>query len=279
MKDIVTRSFSSTGIVTRYAQSGCSDDVLLLIHGMGCSSLEWSENIPFLSARMTVIAVDLVGFGQSDKPSDFEYSSQSQARQLIALMDELGVQTFHIAGNSFGGRVAIEIEALLKVRVKSMTLVASAGGGLEAPLPMRISTLPFIGEALPIPSFEEFKKGWQTAFYDHNKLTETRVERKFLDSMRSGARRAHLLSLRSMMSMFGFKKADYLALDKKIRQINCPVLIVWGVNDIFLPVSHAHNFKSRIKDSKLILLEHCGHAPQIEKSYEFNQLLEEFLFF
>lgn len=273
------KAFTShlNGVTTKYLKKGSSSEALLLIHGLGCSSLEWSENVDYFAATMTVVAVDLVGFGESDKPNTFEYSSRAQAIQLIELMSELGFDEFHLVGNSYGGKVAIEIVDLIQDCAKSLTLVASAGGGVEAPFHLRLQTLPFVGELLPSPNFENFKLGWQSAFFDKEKLTEVRLQKKFEDSNTVGAKTSHLKTLRSMMNIFGFKRSDYADLNLKIARISCPVLIVWGENDLFLPLEHAHTLDQRIKNSKLVIFDACGHAPQIERSEEFNDALAKFI--
>jgi 4,5:9,10-diseco-3-hydroxy-5,9,17-trioxoandrosta-1(10),2-diene-4-oate hydrolase len=277
LHDIADQSFRSKVAVTRYVKRGHGPETLLLLHGLGCSSLEWSENVGPLSRSMTVIAVDLIGFGASDKPAKFDYSSRGQARQLIALLDELGIERVHLVGNSFGGKVAIDIADMAGERVKSLTLVASAGAGKEAPLPMRISTLPFVGKLLPKPSYPEFRKGWQFVFVDAQKLSEERIRRKYHDAMQPDAQRSHLLTVRSMMNIWGFKRSDLQAMTNKVANIRCKTLIVWGCQDVLLPVAHAHVFKERIQGATLKLFEGCGHAPQIERSEEFNRLLEDFI--
>ena len=170
-----------------------------------------------------------------------------------------------------------EIVDLIKERAKSLTLVASAGGGKEAPFPLRLQTLPIIGEFLPSPNFEQFKLGWELAFYDKKYLTEERVKKKFEDSNKANAKKSHLKTLRQMINIFGFKRSDYTNLSSKVGRITCPVLIVWGANDLFLPLEHAHNFNKKIKNSKLVIFNECGHAPQIERSKEFNDLLTKFI--
>lgn len=277
LNDIAVDSSRSTGVVTRYLKQGNGPEAVLLLHGLGCSSLEWSENVEHLSKSLTVVVVDLIGFGASDKPADFDYSARGQARQLMALLDELGIDQFHVVGNSFGGKVAIEMADIAGERVQSLTLVASAGGGKEAPLPMRISTLPFVAKLLPKPSFPDFKKGWQAAFFDAQRLSEERIHRKYHDSMQPHAQRSHLLTVRSMMNLWGFKKSDLHAMASKVANIRCKTLIVWGCQDVLLPVSHAHVFQQRIQGAVLKLFEGCGHAPQIERAEEFNQLLEGFI--
>jgi 4,5:9,10-diseco-3-hydroxy-5,9,17-trioxoandrosta-1(10),2-diene-4-oate hydrolase len=275
--DTVLQTSRLTRFPIRYVRAGDAEDVVLLIHGLGCSSLEWSENIAFLARTRTVIAVDLIGFGASEKPADFDYLARSQAQQLLALLDELRIQRVHVAGNSFGGKVAIEMTDLAAHRIKSVTLVASAGAGREAPLPMRISTLPWAWKFLPAPTFSQFRQGWQGAFHDPEKLSEDRVRQKFEDAQPPEAQRSHRLTLAGQINFWGFKTADLESLERMTRAIRCKTLIVWGRQDRFLPVAHAQIFQERIPHAAVKIFEDCGHAPQIERSEEFNRLLEDFL--
>ena len=261
----------------RYVTAGTGQETLLLIHGLGCSSLEWSENIDALARSMTVIAVDLIGFGASDKPADFDYLARSQAQQLLVLLDELGVDRVHVAGNSLGGKIAIEMADLAAHRVVSLTLVAAAGAGKDAPLPMRLSTLPWASKFMPFPSFEAFRQGWQAAFHDPAKLSEERVRQKFADAQPPEAQRSHRLTLAGMINLWGFKSADLESLERKTRAIRCKTLIVWGRQDRFLPVEHAQIFQERMPHAALHIFDDCGHAPQIERPEEFNRLLETFI--
>lgn len=276
--DIALHASRSTRFTLRYVKVGEGSQAILLVHGLGCSSLEWSENTAFLARKMTVIAVDLLGFGASDKPAEFDYSARSQAQQLLALMDELRIDRFHVVGNSFGGKVAIEMTDIAPHRILSVTLVASAGAGKEAPLPMRLSTLPFASTFLPSPTFDQFRQGWQAAFHDPSKLSEDRVRQKYEDAQPAQAQRSHRLTVAAMMNVWGFRKSDLESLESKTRSIRCKALIVWGRQDVFLPVAHAQIFKERLPNAVLKIFEECGHAPQIERSDEFNRLLEDFIF-
>jgi pimeloyl-ACP methyl ester carboxylesterase len=277
LNDIAVYSSKTTAVMTRYLKRGDGPQAVLLLHGLGCSSLEWSENVEYLSQRLTVVAVDLIGFGASDKPAGFDYSARGQANQLVALMNELGIDQYHVVGNSFGGKVAIELANIKERCVKSLTLVASAGAGREAPLPLRISTLPWMGLLRPQPLFSDFKKGWQAAFFDTRTLSEDRMRKKYHDALHPDAQRSHRQTLRSMMNIWGFKKSDMQAMACKVANIRCKTLIVWGCQDALLPVAHAQVFKDRIQGATVKLFEGCGHAPQIERAEEFNLMLEQFI--
>ncbi len=276
MENIATSYFTDGDVTIRYCKRGLTGPVVVLIHGMGCSSLEWSENIDYLSHEMTVVAVDLVGFGESSKPADFDYSAKGQAAQLIRLLDALGANQFHLVGNSFGGRVAIEMVDAAPERVLSLMLVDSAGGGKDVPLPMRLNTLPCVRRLRRKPSFTEFMQGWQFAFHDPTKLTEARVRRKFEDSLNPSALRVEIRVLRSMINLFGFKASELSGVQAKLRKIKCRTLIVWGRQDRLLPVEHAFVLNKLVENSRVKIFEECGHAPQVECASLFNAMALHF---
>lgn len=261
----------------RYWKKGTSTTTVLLIHGMGCSSLEWSENIDFLAENATVIAVDMVGFGKSDKPTKYDYSPFNQAQTLIKLLRHLDVQDVHLVGNSLGGRVAIEMASELGHKAKSLTLVASAGGATDAPLVLRLQTLPIIGRLLSRPDRASNQMGWKSVFVDKSQLLQERIDEKFEDSLLPGAQDSAIATVRSMINLRGFKRKDIKRLHLKIRALDTRVMVIWGDSDPLLPVHHAAKFQALLKDAVVQIFEQCGHAPQIEYAEKFNRLLLQFI--
>jgi pimeloyl-ACP methyl ester carboxylesterase len=261
----------------RYWKKGDSSSTILLIHGMGCSCLEWSENIDALAEQSTVIAVDMVGFGKSDKPKGYDYSPGNQALTLIKLLGHLRVEDVHLVGNSLGGRVAIEMASKLGDRSKSLTLAASAGGAIDAPLAMRLQTLPIIGKLLTKPDRVKHQMGWSSVFVDKSRLSQERIDEKFQDSLLPGAQASALATVRSMIDLRGFKRKDIEQLHQKIKALESRVMIIWGDSDPLLPVHHAAAFQGLLKNSVVHIFKQCGHAPQIEQADKFNQLLMRFI--
>jgi len=261
----------------RYWKKGNASSTILLIHGMGCSCLEWSENIDSLADHATVIAVDMLGFGKSDKPDRYDYSPVNQALTLIKLLKHLHVTAVHLVGNSLGGRVAMEMASILEDKAKSLTLVASAGGASDAPLAMRLQTLPFIGKMLTKPDSVKHQMGWSSVFVDKSRLSQERIDEKFQDSLLPGAQASALATIRSMIDLRGFKRRDIEQLHQKIKALDTRVMIIWGDSDPLLPVHHAETFQGLLKKSIVHIFEQCGHAPQIEQSDKFNQLLIRFI--
>jgi 4,5:9,10-diseco-3-hydroxy-5,9,17-trioxoandrosta-1(10),2-diene-4-oate hydrolase len=261
----------------RYWKKGNSSPTILLIHGMGCSCLEWSENIDALANHATVVAVDMLGFGKSDKPDGYDYSPVHQAVTLIKLLEHLQVEEVHLVGNSLGGRVAIEMASILGDKAKSLTLAASAGGATDAPHAMRLQTLPIVGKWLTKPDRIKHQVGWSSVFVNKSRLSQERIDEKFQDSLLPGAQASALSTVRSMIDLRGFKRQDIEQLHEKIKALNTRVMIIWGDSDPLLPVHHAAKFQSLLKNAVVHIFKQCGHAPQIEQADKFNQLLAQFI--
>jgi pimeloyl-ACP methyl ester carboxylesterase len=261
----------------RYWKRGDASTAVLLIHGMGCSCLEWSENIEFLAENATVIAVDMLGFGQSDKPKKFDYSPRNQAITLIKFLQQLQINQVHLVGNSFGGRVALEMALELGEQAKSLTLVASGGGATDVPLGMRLLSLPIIGELLNKPNQARHQIGWESVFINKSKISQERIDEKYSDALLPGAQASTLATLRSMIDIHGFKKKDIAQLHQRIKELEIRTLIVWGDADPLLPVHHAQKFQALLQNSTQHIFKACGHAPQIEYPELFNQTLKEFM--
>jgi len=260
----------------RFWMLGQAKNTIFLLHGMGCSCLEWSENIEKLSEQFTVIAVDMIGFGKSSKPVDYSYSPVNQAKTLIQLLNRLNIKEVHLVGNSFGGRVAIEMASLLGDRAHSLTLVASAGGGSDAPLPMRLLTLPVIGKFFNKLTIDSHTIGWKSIFVNKEKICQERIDEKFKDALLPGAQSSALATFKTMMDIRGFKRSDLKSLHRKLKELDLQTLIIWGDSDPLLPLNHAHRFQALIKNTRLDVFNQCGHAPQIEHPVKFNLALCEF---
>src|SRR6185436_4698593 len=129
----------------RVAGSGPS---LLLIHGIGDNSTTWSTVQTTLAQRFTVIAPDLLGHGQSDKPRA-DYSVAAYANGMRDLMEVLGIEGATVVGHSLGGGVAAQIAYQYPERCERLVLVASGGAGREVSPALRLAAAPFAELGLP----------------------------------------------------------------------------------------------------------------------------------
>jgi len=261
----------------RYWQAGEGGSTVLLLAGIGCSVLEWENNIDALAQRHKVYALDMLGDGLTDKPTGDRYALADLAKFACDFLREMGEERAHFVGNSLGGRLALECARRDPGRVMSMTLVAPAGVGRETHLMMRLPTLPFVGEMLTRPNRSSLARLWRLAVYDPAVVTSEFVETKFRLASAPGAHAAFLKTLRGFVSIGGFARDQMQSLQQDMGTMDKPALIIWGKQDKFLPCSHAEILRSRLPSAEKCLFDRCGHLPQIEHSQPFNEAVLSFL--
>ena len=256
----------------RYWETGAGGRVVLLLHGIGCSVLEWQHNVDALASDRRVLAVDLMGFGASDKPAHERYDIPRLARFALDFLSALGVERAHLAGNSLGGRLALECAITAPDRVASLLLVDPAGvDGPDTLLEFRLATVPVLGELLTRPNPIGTRMLWNKAFADPAPfVTDDLVRTKVALARQPGAQRAFLQTLRSFVGLRGFRMDAVAALHAALPRIPTPTCVVWGRDDRFVPVAHAEALRRLLPNVEVDLFERCGHAPQIEQAQRFN---------
>ena len=183
---------------TRFWQAGRAGSAVVLLAGIGCSVLEWQNNIAALATRHRVYAFDMLGHGLTDKPQKNCYAIADLARFTLAFLSAQGEASAHFIGNSLGGRIALECARLAPARVKSMVLAAPAGIGRETALTMRLASLPVLGNLLTRPSRMGMRMLWTPAFHDPSFVTKGFVETKYALARAPGAHQAVLKTLRKL---------------------------------------------------------------------------------
>jgi 4,5:9,10-diseco-3-hydroxy-5,9,17-trioxoandrosta-1(10),2-diene-4-oate hydrolase len=266
------------GVRTRYWQEGSSGTPVLLLHGIACSVLEWRHNLSALSAAHVVTAVDLPGHGLSGKPGHFAYDIPGLARFVLAFMDRLGLQRVHLAGNSLGGRLALECARLAPKRLWSMTLLDPAG---VAPRPtlleFRLASVQGLGELLTRPNPMGTCMLWRKAFAAPDRfVTDELVDDKCRLARQPGAHAAFLRTLRSFVGLGGFEPAQVRSLQEAMPGLHTPALVIWGRQDRFVPCAHAEVLRERLPDVRVQIWDHCGHVPMIECAHAFQRELLSF---
>jgi len=259
-------------INTHYVTAG-SGKPLLLLHGLGGHWGHWEANIPALAQHYRVYALDIAGFGLSDKPRAADRNLEFLLRFLRDFLDVQEIAQVVVIGNSLGGFLALQMALTYPQRVSALVLVAAAGLGPEIGWVLRLQGLPLLGDLVTIPNRRLVRLAVRSIFYDQSKATPKIVEEHYQHFCRPGARQAYLAVIRNGIGLYGQR---YLLLDR-LPQIHVPTLIVWGAEDRLLPVSHAHAAAARLPHSRLHVLPECGHCPQMEKPEEFNRLVLDFL--
>ena len=246
------------GVRIHYQEKGTGTP-LVLIHGYTSSTYSWKDTFEPLAKTFHVIALDLKGFGFSAKP-DGDYTRRAQAVLVTHLLEHLKIGKAWLCGNSMGGEVALNVALANPERVAGLILVDSAG--VEVPgsgsLAPGYLLLPFVGRlliALSLTSDKLVREGLEKSFYDDTKVTPERVANYYLPLKTRGGQLAALRA-RTQFAMF--------PVEAEIGKILVPTLILWGDRDQLIPLAAGYKLSSLIKDSKLIVLDKCGHLPQEE---------------
>jgi pimeloyl-ACP methyl ester carboxylesterase len=265
------------GFKTRYWKVGNEGSPIILLAGIGCSVLEWRNNIDALAASHRVYALDMLGDGKTDKPGGDHYSIGNLARFTFDFLASQGEDRAHFIGNSLGGRVALECARIAPSRVISMVLVAPAGVGPNTHINMRLPTVPILGELITRPNRTGLRMLWSLAVHDPKLVTHELIEDKFTLASLPGAQAAFLRTLRGFVGIGGFKRDQIQELQAAKTSMKQPTLVVWGRNDRLLPVDHARILEAKLPSQRQVIFDACGHAPMIEKAGEFNKAVLQFL--
>lgn len=253
-----------------YERCGEGEPVILL-HGIAHSCRAWDRLIVPLAGHHDVIAIDLPGCGQSDKP-DTDYSLGNQAAAVRHVLDALSLDLVTIIGHSLGGGVAMTFSYLYPERTGRLGLISSGGLGRELHLLFRAATLPVIPEQVMRLAFHPRARGARNAvqdlvartfrdpFFSRRGEHRDEVEELLLPMEDPAAQRAFLGMLRSASNVAG---QSVSALDR-LALARCPVLILWGRDDAVFPVAHAQHAAELIPHARLVILDGVGHFPQIE---------------
>jgi 2-hydroxy-6-oxonona-2,4-dienedioate hydrolase len=259
-----------------YNEAGSGHPVLLL-HGSGAGATGWSNfrpNIGPLSEHFRVVAWDAPGWGRSDSaPSD----AYDHPAAVIELMDELGIEKAALVGNSMGGMTALAVAARYPDRVSHLVTMGS-GSFIELPTLFGAGDGPSEGLKIllegyrnPVP--EVMKKLVDVMTYSSEFATDELAK---LRSDAALARPDHLENfIKGMVA--GRGPVSKAATPAEVRGITAPTLLIHGRDDRVVHFEHSLRLVSMIADSRLVLINRCGHWTQIEHATEFNRLVTDFI--
>jgi pimeloyl-ACP methyl ester carboxylesterase len=252
--------------------------LVVLLHGIAGSSATWEGVIPRLSARHKVIAPDLLGHGESPRPSA-GYSLGAYANLLRDLLAALGEQGGTIIGHSLGGGVAMQFAYQYPERCERMVLVSSGGLGREVHAILRAAALPGAELVLPwLSVVGDHSIGLLTKMAGHLGLRESAdlegTWRSFEFLLRPEARRTFLQTVRDLIDVRGQRIS---AVETPYLSPAVPTLIIWGEKDPLIPISHARRAHEIIAGSRLEIFEGAGHYPYLEDPERFAATILAFL--
>jgi pimeloyl-ACP methyl ester carboxylesterase len=261
---------------TCYWSLGSNGSPIILIHGLGGFKEMWRSNISSLAGHHRVYAMDLIGFGLSEKPS-IAYSLTLFTQFLCSFMEELNITQASLVGNSLGGAIALDFAIQYPDKVDKLVLVDSAGLGREIHPLFRLVSLPILGELLMRPSRRNARQGLQICFHNPGRMPDELVNIAYHRLTLPGAQEAELSSVRALYNFWGQRDDFVQHVVNSLHKISAPTLIIWGKEDRFLPVFHSEIARKRISNAQSVVFEHCGHTPQMECTEKFNDTILKFL--
>jgi len=236
--------------------------VVLLLHGFGHSTHGWRKVYrPLAEAGYRVMAVDLPGFGYSDKPGG--YSLEFFVGFVRAWLDLHCIDRAAIMGNSMGGLITAATAALAPERVSAAVLVDPAGFGRVATWALRISGLRLLRHAIRLRfTPRRVRRALAVVFADASLIEAEDVERIVQLSELPDSRRAMIEIGGRSVGLGGFRPA--MGLGEVPTEISRPTMVVWGDRDRVIPIAHAELVQKAAPGSELVVLDGVGHCPQLE---------------
>ena len=257
------------GVRWRSREQGGAGVPVVYVHGMLSSSTTWKKVLPSASGGRPAVAVDLPGFGFSERPWPYDYTVGGQAQALLAYLDRRGFDRVALVGNSLGGAVCLVVAAARPQRVAALVLVGSASPVSRIPWNFQLLRVPVVGELemeLFVRPMMLFALRYRL-FARADRVTDETVDDWWLPIRVPGTRRAALAAVRS--SARGFE--DLLG------RIRVPTLVLWGKEDRILPQEEGLRLSSEIRSARLVVLPDTGHLPQEETPEEFSHAVRQFL--
>ncbi len=263
------------GINVRYAVVGDGPPVVL-VHGLATSMITWCRNMRALAdAGFTALALDLPGYGGSGLADHRGYSPESAADFIIDFASVLGIPRFSVVGNSAGGLIAGVTALEHSDRVERVVLVGSAGLGKRLSWPLRLISIPVVGELIYKPEMISKEALVKRIFYRPPEFLEEIIPEMVRVRCLPHGPHVMLQSVRAGVNLLGLRP-EHQILDR-LSLLSDKLLVVWGEEDQVIPPLRKEDVKRAAPQSTVHVLPECGHWPHMEKPEAFNEILTRFL--
>jgi pimeloyl-ACP methyl ester carboxylesterase len=257
---------------------GSGPDVLLL-HGLGATKASFFDTAAALSRLYRVHALDLPGFGSSSKPHTAAYNPGYFADTVVRAMDEMGIERAHLVGNSLGGRVAIEVGLRAPARVAGLGLLCPAVAFIRRGYHPLVRLLrPELGVLPHRFGRETVARQFWSLFADRETIDPAMADIVVDEFQRiygsTGARLAFLTAARNVYLEKPFGHGGFYP---RLARLRPPALFVWASHDRLIPAAFGRHVAEWLPAAEQIVIDACGHAPQVERPEQVNGLLRRFL--
>lgn len=257
------------GTRVRYQDLGPKEaPAVVLVHGFASSLETWGAVAPQLLSTHRVLALDLKGFGWTDRPEG-DYSVQAQAALIAALMDSRGIQRASLVGHSYGASVVLTFALSYPERVERLALYDAFAYDEQLPSTFHLARARGLGELIfGLFYGERTDEKLSLAFYDKRFITEDLVEDVQFAQTRPGTNAAALAVVRGQV---------FTELEKQYRTVKAPTLLLWGREDTVTPLAIGERLLRELPRAQLKVYPRCGHFPMIEAAAASTRELVDFL--
>jgi pimeloyl-ACP methyl ester carboxylesterase len=261
----------------RYIETGRSYRTMLLLHGISSSLDFYEQVIPSLSGSFRILALDLLGFGGSDKPAGKDYSLQLYTDLIYEFLEKTGSTGSHplyATGHSMGGKYLLAT-AISYPSTFDKIVLSNTDGFIHVPSWAR---------GISLPGVRKFLKKWVTGERMSEKMFASafhNIEAVDPESYRKNLQVARDKEAFDTVIILNrnLKKLDMnrTGLRSRLKELTAPVLIIWGDRDRYISPKIAHDVNREIPCSRLIMFKDCGHSPMLEYPEQFSSAVREFI--
>lgn len=270
--DWVGRHHRIGGESIHYMEAG-QGEPLLLVHGFFAWSFTWRKNLPALGERFHTYAVDLRGWGLSQRGSTLAYGLDAQADLLAAFLNAMQIERAALMGHSMGGEIALRFALRHPDRLKGMVLVSPSAlvQRRKRWVERHLLQLPAVGPlavrmAVLNPRFAA--RSVRQAHHRADRVTTADIAGYYLPARLPGSAHSLVRVLRDV---------DFGAAADRLGEVRHRTLLIWGENDPWVPVAHGYRLAELIPQAELVTIPACGHVPHEEYPERFHQLVIPFL--
>ena len=248
---------------------------IVLVHGTAASLDTWDAWTHELKKTNRVIRMDLPAFGITGPNKNADYSLEAYTTFLHSFLEKLQLKKFHIAGNSLGGNIAWNYTADYPENVEKLILVDASGlpTNKQPPAIFKMAKTPLLKTLfLYVTPKILIKKNIEEVYADDSKITDALVDRYHKMALRIGNRKAFIDRAKTDFGL------DSIVNINKLKSIQTPTLLIWGAQDLWIPLGNGIRMDRILVNSKLEVLENSGHVPMEENPNESLEILKNFLF-
>lgn len=253
--------------------------VLLMMHGggPGASGMgNYERNVPQLSQHFRVVLLDQPGFGGSYRPTEQDLIDRSiteiTVQAMFEALDQLGIESFHLLGNSLGGAAALAMTLAQQERIKTLVLMAPGGGWLTfGPTPTEGQKMMFRYYNGEGPTVKKMKAFVSTMVANPKNFDDEEIQRRYEGSLDP----SHIEFYHHYNAAFA-RRHGMDPLWRDVHKIKVPTLLLWGRDDRTITLDGAQVMLKNMRNVQMHIFGNCGHWVQLEKQQDFERMVIDF---